>query len=488
VMLTNSLLGAEGYGTLSLIMPFQWILILIAVGGLPPAVAKYVSEYLAKNNKFMVKKVIFTSFKIMVLLSILIAILFYFIAKPITIFLHMGPQFVILLQIVGFIAPLSVVLGLFRGVFQGYQRMTDIMITRAVEQIFMIGLSVIFILAGFYVLGAVIGTLIAFGCASLAAIIIFKLYIWDDLKDSKKLENNINEYKLAKNLLIFSFPIIITGLAELTLFQTGTYIIQIFMGIISVNYYNVASPIARLPLTISSSIAVTLLPAASEALVLNGNIVKYVIYSYRYLLITLLPICTIVIILGNPIMDLLFPSSAGSLTYAFAGNAMSVLVIGMAFFSIYGISASILQATGKPYPAMYSLIIGTITNLVLTVILVPIYGLNGAAIATMMSSFIIMILTTITTIKETNTKLPYINFLKIALSSLLLGICLLFIPKTIPGLLISILLLPIVYIILLAFTGSLETRDLIILNRISDRLGPFSNPLKKFIKYLESSL
>jgi stage V sporulation protein B len=487
--LTHSLLDINGYGMLNLIMPFQWILILIAVGGLPPAVAKYVSEYLAKNNKFMVKQVIFTSFEIMVFLSILITIIFYFMAKPITNFLGVEPNFVTLLQIVGFIAPLSVVLGLLRGVFQGYQRMTDIMVSKAVEQIFMIGLSVIFILAGFYVFGAVIGTLIAFGLASLAALIIFKLYIWDDLKDTKKLENNVDEYKLAKNLLIFSLPIIITGLAELTLFQTGTYILKIFMDTASVGYYNVASPIARLPLTISSSVAVTLLPAASEALALNNdNIVKYVIYSYRYLLITLLPICAVVIILGRPVMDLLFPSSDGSLTYAFAGIPMSILVVGMAFFSIYGISASILQAAGKPYPAMYSLIIGTTTNLILTILLVPRYGLNGAAIATMIGSFIVMILTTMTTIRVTNTKLPYLNFLKIGLSSLLLGICLLFVPRTIPGLLTSLLLLPLVYILFLSFTRSLETYDLIILNRIIDRTGLFSKPLKKFIRYLESSL
>ena len=48
---------------------------------------------------------------------------------------------------------------------------------------------------------------------------------------------------------------------------------------------------------------------------------------------------------------------------------MSILVIGMAFFSIYGISASVLQAAGKPYPAMYFLAIGTVTNLILTIII-----------------------------------------------------------------------------------------------------------------------
>ena len=88
-----------------------------------------------------------------------------------------------------------------------------------------------------------------------------------------------------------------------------------------------------------------LLPAASEALALKGNnlVKKYVIHSYRYLLIVLLPICALVIILGKPIMLLLF--SRAPLAYSNSGTAMSILVIGMAFFSIYGISAK--RTTGS---------------------------------------------------------------------------------------------------------------------------------------------
>jgi stage V sporulation protein B len=485
VVLTQSLLGIEGFGMLSLVMSFQWILILIAVAGLPPAIAKYVSEYLAKDNKYMVKQVIKTSFKIMLIMSLIFTAIFFFMAKPLANIFNGGPEVVILFQAVSFIAPFSVILGLFRGVFQGYQRMTDIMVTRAVEQIFMISMAVVFILAGFYVLGAVIGTLIGFAIASTSALLIFRFYIWDGLKDVKKPEIPVNEYKLAKKLLIFSSPIIITGLAELTLFQTGNFIIPLFMNFTSLGYYNIASPIARLPLIISSSVAVALLPAASEALALNGkNLVKrYIIHSYRYLLMVLLPTCAVVIILGQPIMHLLFPKAP--LAYSFAGSALSILVIGMAFFSIYGISASVLQAAGKPYPAMFFLAIGTASNLILTVILVPMYGLNGAAIATMLASFMVMVLTTLKTLQVTGTKLPYINLLKITLSSFLLGFCLLFMPKTILGLLMSLLLLPLVYILLLGFTQALEMRDLLILNKLGNRLGPLSNPIGKFTGYLE---
>jgi stage V sporulation protein B len=359
------------------------------------------------------------------------------------------------------------------------------MVTRAVEQIFMISLAVVFILAGFYVLGAVIGTLLGFAIASASALLIFRYYIWDGLKNVRRPENPVNEYKLAKKLLIFSTPIIITGLAELTLFQTGNFIIPLFMSFSSLGYYNIASPIARLPLIISSSVAVALLPAASEALALKGadTVKKYVIYSYRYLLIVLLPLCAVVIIFGQSIMILLFPKAP--LAYSFAGTALSILVIGMAFFSIYGISASVLQAAGKPYPAMFFLAIGTVSNLILTVILVPLYGLNGAAIATMIASFMVMVLTTITTIQVTGTKLPFLKLFKIALSSFLLGLILLIIPKTILGLVVALLILPVIYLLILGFAQALELRDLLILEGVGYRLGPLSKPIITFTGFLK---
>ncbi len=56
--LMANLLGPAGYGILGLTLPFQGFLIIIAGAGLPPAIAKHVSEYYAKNDTEMVKAVI----------------------------------------------------------------------------------------------------------------------------------------------------------------------------------------------------------------------------------------------------------------------------------------------------------------------------------------------------------------------------------------------------------------------------------------------
>lgn len=52
--------------------------------------------------------------------------------------------------------------------------MTNILITRAVEQIFMIGVAVGLVLLGAYVAGAVVGTAVGFFASMICAIILFR--------------------------------------------------------------------------------------------------------------------------------------------------------------------------------------------------------------------------------------------------------------------------------------------------------------------------
>jgi stage V sporulation protein B len=484
-MILQFLLGVEGYGILSVVLPVQWVLILIAAAGLPPAIAKYVAEYKAKNDYYMIKKIIFVSAKIMFSMSIIFSVSLYFFAPYLVNILKADPNSVILFQIVALITPFSIILGLFRGVFQGYQEMTYILITRAAEQIFIISLAVTLILAGLYVLGAVIGSVLGFAISAIVAFLIFKKEMWKNLQNIKKPVISVNDFKIAKKLMFFSFPIILAGLSELALFDTSTMIIKIFQDYSAVGYYNIASPIARLPLIISTSVSVAILPAASEAMAIKkGSILKkYVTQSYRYLLLVLLPICIIIMIFSEPILNLLFPRAP--LSYLFVKDVLIILIIGMGFYSVYGISSSISQGVGKPYPPMLFLVMGSVINLVLTFYLVPLYGLNGAAISTTISALIMMILCTYTTLRITNIGLPYFKFFKIVIVSLLLGSLLILIQKSVLGLILALLITPVLYLVLLALIKALEIEDFIIINRIGRKIRPFSKFFIKFSAFLE---
>jgi stage V sporulation protein B len=77
----------------------------------------------------------------------------------------------IFFQIICLIIPVSVFLGVYRGVFQGYQNMKYLLLTRVIEQICIITISLVLILLGLSILGAVLGSILGFIIAAMSAYI-----------------------------------------------------------------------------------------------------------------------------------------------------------------------------------------------------------------------------------------------------------------------------------------------------------------------------
>ena len=479
--ITAALLGPVGYGILGLTLPLQGILITIAAGGLPPAIAKYVAEYSAKGQDDMVKQVISTSTKLMIGLGLLFSVLIFFLAEPLAVGFFHKPEAIFPFQMIALITPFSVIVGAFRGTFQGFYQMTNILITRVFEQIFMISMAVVLILAGFYVAGAVIGTAIGFMAASVVGYYLFKKGAWKDLSHIHTSSNWENELKIIKMVLIFSLPVVITGLAEIALYDIGTFVIGRYMASQYVGYYNIASPIARLPLIISTSVAMSVLPATAEAIGLEDHVLlqTYVNQSFRYVTLLVLPLSLGTILFAYPIIHLLFPA------YLAGTGALQILAAGMMFFTIYTISSSISQGLGKPYLPMVILVIGTIVELGLSIYLVPIYGINGAAIATSIAAFFIMVTLARETLRLAKVKLPLGDFIRIIGAAFVMASIFLLFPKTVPYLILAVILSPIIYGSALILFGGIKKSDISAINKIGNKLGPLSRIVKKLAELLD---
>lgn len=480
------LLGPAGYGILGLTLPLMGILQLSAEGGIPPAVAKYIAGYKAKNQDYMIKQIIKTSSKLILIMGFIFSIVILFLAETLAINIFHKPEALVPFQMIALITPFSVITGELKGIFQGFYQMTNIVITKAFEQSFMIIFAVILVLANYYVAGAVIGTAIGYLAAAVAGFMLFWKFIGSRMfraKDSSK-KNVLNfkaEFELAKMLLIFSIPVVITSLAELALYDMGTFVIGAYMPSEYVGYYNAASPIARLPLIISMAVATAVLPATSEAFSVNNHVLlkTYVHQAFRYVTIIVLPLCVGTILFSTPIIDLLFPG------YAYGSDALKILAAGMLFFTIYTVSASISQGMGKPFIPMYALLGGTIFELVGSIILVPYYGINGAALATTLAALIIMSTVAWKTLGLAQIKLPMGDYGRIIIASILMGVVLIFYPKNLIFLLAALLTSPIIYLVTLILIGGLKKSDAYAFKKLSARSGPLSGVLNRLAELLD---
>ena len=453
-LLMSRMLGPEGYGLYGLTLPFQGIFQILSAGGLPPAISKYVAEYNAKDEKALTRQVIYTATKFMVLMAILLSIILLFSSDFIANEIFHKPLVVWPLRAVSLITPFSVIVGAMRGAFQGVYKNEYTVYNRMAEQLATIVFAVVFVYCGLYAMGAVLGGAFGFIVSAITAVLLYKKYISPMFYSEDSLDLSLKEeLELLWMLICFAVPVAITALSEMAIYDVGTLVIGVFMLSTDVGFYNAADPISRIPLVISLSISTVLLPATAEAYVLKNQklLQEYVVDCLRYCILTVIPMCVIISMFSMPIIQLLFGE-----VYTPGSGVLCILVIGMSFYSIYMISSSILQGTGNPKLPMYILLLGTVLNIVLNAIFVQMMGIVGAAIATTITTCILMIVIMLFVIKTTKISIPWKNILLVLICNLILMAVCYVIPKTLIGLVIGIIIGSFLYIVSLIMLSAIN--------------------------------
>lgn len=484
--LMATLLGPTMYGILGITLPFQGIFQTLSAGGLPPAIAKYVAEYEATNQKDLARQTIYTSLKIMIFLGVFFGFIMIFFAAPWLAYVYLEkPIALVPLQIVGLITPFSVIVGAFRGAFQGVYKMEYILYTRATEQLGMILFATAFVLIGLSTVGALWGTVLGFAVSCIMAVYLFKYrmgpYIPEASEDfyfSRK-----DELKLAIMLVKFAIPVIITGIAEMGIYNICTLVMGRFLTADAIGFFAAADPISRLPLIISISVATTILPASSEAFSSGNkkNLSKYVSESYKYSLLFVVPMCIGIALFAAPILRVFYFTNPAYVTGA---AALAILAIGMTFYSIFSISTSIVQGIGNPRIPMYILIVGAVLTAILNWVMVPAIGIAGGALATTIACFAMMIPVLYFVFKLTDTNVPYVPVLKIFIASVIMGAIAIVIPKTIMGLIAGIICCPFIYLGSLILCKFFDKDDISTLRGFTGKFGPVGKILNKVLNII----
>jgi len=146
---------------------------------------------------------------------------------------------------------------------------------------------------------------------------------------------------------------------------------------IMAGYYRASLTISRIPVYLITAIMVAFLPLISYYASNKQRVNYYSIRTVKYALIFILPLCLTIFVIPKSLIVFIFPES-----YIAGATALRILSIGMFFLALSYIYASVFQGVGKPkIPAF--IMLGAITiQIVCLYMLVPRYGLTGAAVST----------------------------------------------------------------------------------------------------------
>ena len=225
--------------------------------------------------------------------------------------------------------------------------------------------------------------------------------------------------------------------------------------------------LVTLPMSFNVAFITALVPAVSSAKAIGNieSVKRRIEFSLLITILIGLP-CTIgMIILANPILELLFPNQVSG------GFILQVSSISIIFIVLEQTTSAVLQGIGKTIIPAISLGIGVIIKLVLNIILVPLNpekfilgGTAGAAIATAICHMIAFFIDIKIMNKYVKLKIDIRNYIiKPIIATAIMAICTIFIYNslvcmishklcTIISLVIAIILYTILVIILKIFT------------------------------------
>ena len=324
-----NIMGPEGIGLISMVLPIGGLMVTLTTLGLPVAISKLVAE--AEGNSLRIKSILVISLFITTMVSIVLLTLAFLGIKFLSPVLLQDQRVYYSLIAILPLIPIVAVSSIFKGYFRGKQNMTPLAISLLAEQTIRI-LSVLILIklllpygieyaATGAIFGGVVGELFSL------------IYLLSKFKKLKKRREKaslfITQFKRNKGVFV---DLLKTGMPV-----TGSDLIQSIVGVIqpiiitySLNLTGISTslatkqyglimgyafPLLMLPSFIVNSLSIPLVPAISEAKEKNDYklIQSRIREAMRIPLLVGAPFTILLIVLSEEFMILLFNSVEASM-------------------------------------------------------------------------------------------------------------------------------------------------------------------------------
>lgn len=473
-------LGPADYGILSIAISVTVIVGTFASFGLVGALPAYIPSKYEKNQNDIVRSIIIFSIKFVFLSSTIVGVILYIFSEYISNQIFHDNGLITVLKTFAICLPLLVLPNVLQSILRAFGGaeykvyLFDVTIPLTKILIF-----AIFIIIGNKLFGATVAYIGGFTIAIFASIVIIQNKYFPFISLTSK---NVS---IGKKLLSFSWPLALTGISFLFISKTDIILLGYYLSSMDVGIYTAILGIAGMLTFIGISFGWVFLPITSKlcAAGKESELESLFKTSSKWMFIVVLPIVLFILLFSQEIIMFMF-----GIEYVKGALALTIIIVGISMNTLTGLTGIMLVGKGYTKLNFLAEIVGGITNVALNILLIPIYGITGAAIGTSVSYFTRNCSSLAFVYKTSNIHPFEKNHIKILISGTLLLITMFSIKNYTYHLLtwkigfvvISVLLFSL-YTILIIFTGCLSKNDKFILKVLANKLGIELKWLERFI-------
>jgi stage V sporulation protein B len=383
-------LGASDLGLYRLTYTFYGVATMVGALGIPAAVIKYVAEY--KDDKANLNKIVSSAIITSLLVGIFLSIALYLSSQILADIFKM-PQIKGLLVLLAPVFPFVLVNSILYGTLNGLRDMNKYAMSLTLQQVQMTIFTAILIYCGFGVAGAMIG--IVLSSIGTSAYLIYCC--------KGKLNFIINEYiKTTKKLIGFGTQMFGANLINMINLQGDTVFVGYFLTAADVGYYSAATGLSKFFWVVPQAIQTISYPATSDYWAKKDiwGLQKMLDKSMKYTALALIPAGLAIGFFAEEIVTRIYGQG-----FSQAALPLQVLLMGTVIFGVFCTSiGGSLAGVNRPDLGLKAAGFSALVNIILNSLLIPRYGIIGAAMATATSLITMALIFYALTIKTLSLK------------------------------------------------------------------------------------
>lgn len=474
-------LGPGEYGVFSLAFSVFTVAMLFSTIGLPTATNRFVSKHLGRGDHKRVRGTIRATFEMSVPLSLLVGGGMFLLAPFLGTAVFQEPGTVPVIRIFAVMVPLRTFLNNVLETFKAFKRMDYYAgVDHVLQSVVLILLTGVLLYSGFGVIGAAAAWVLSSATAAAIGFYLLQGRLCSVFHGA----GTRNHWEM----LVFALPLFGVGVSDVV----SGHAANLLMGWLpattatDIGVYNAALPTSEI-VGGFQIFGLILFPVITSHLARGEEKLARDItnVTMRWTVIAMLPVVTMLVLFARPVLRLVFGPA-----YIAGATALTIMAVGTFFHVLVNPITLHLPARDKTMWMLLNNLATAVVNIGLTYLFIPLFGIEGAAIAVSLSLILGAALPVVEAVIFLNVRPRLEGFLPPFVAAAAAGSLAvivaerLFASLSLLELLVTGFLFIVVYALVFLLMGGMQEEDAVVMEVVEDRSGYDLGRVKSFVRRL----